>query len=62
MKELGIASKVSRKHKAATNLNHNLPVAENALNKDFETSKPNSKMVSDITYIPTNEGWLYLDY
>lgn len=60
MRANGIKSKVTRKYKATTNSNHNLPVADNILNQDFTASKPNEKWVSDITYIPTREGWLYL--
>ena len=37
-----------------------MPVAENLLNRDFTAEHPGEKMVSDITYIPTDEGWLYL--
>ncbi len=43
-----------------TDSKHDLPVAENKLNQDFTASKPNQKWVTDITYIPTKEGWLYL--
>lgn len=39
---------------------HNYPVAENLLNREFTAKKPGQKWVSDITYIPTDEGWLYL--
>jgi putative transposase len=53
MKEAGIRSKVAKKYKATTNSNHNLPVAENVLNRNFKAEKPNQKMVSDITYIWT---------
>ena len=60
MGENGIKSKVSRKFKATTNSNHKLPVAENILNRDFSADKPNQKMVSDITYLWTDEGWLYI--
>ena len=60
MRENGWKSKVVKKYKATTNSNHNLPVAENLLNQDFTTQKSNEKWVSDITYIPTDEGWLYL--
>lgn len=60
MKEQELRSKVCRKYKATTNSRHNLPVAENLLNREFEATKPNQKWVSDITYIPTDEGWLYL--
>jgi transposase InsO family protein len=60
MRVNGIRSKVVKKYKATTNSNHNLPVAENLVNQNFEASKPNEKWLSDITYIPTEEGWLYL--
>lgn len=60
MKENGIASKTRRKYKATTSSKHDLPVAENLLNQDFTAEKPNQKWVSDITYIETGEGWLYL--
>lgn len=60
MKELRIRSKVARHFKRTTNSNHTLPVAENLLNQDFTTTKPNQKMVSDITYLWTGEGWLYI--
>jgi len=60
MREMGLRSKVGKKYKATTNSNHNLPVAENLLNREFASSAPNEKWVSDITYVPTDEGWLYL--
>jgi transposase InsO family protein len=60
MRKNGIKSKTVRKFKATTNSNHNLPVAENLLNREFTAEKPNQKWVSDITYIATDEGWLYL--
>lgn len=60
MSENGIKSRVSKKFKATTNSNHKLPVAENILNRDFSVDKPNEKMVSDITYLWTDEGWLYI--
>ena len=60
MRNNGWKSKVVKKYKATTNSNHNLPVAENLLNQEFETDRLNQKWVSDITYIPTDEGWLYL--
>ena len=60
MRENGIYSKTRRKYKATTNSRHSLPVAENVLNRDFKADQPGKKMVSDITYIPTEEGWLYL--
>lgn len=60
MRDAGIRSKASKKYKATTNSKHNLPVSENLLNRDFRAFGPNQKMVSDITYIRTDEGWLYL--
>jgi putative transposase len=49
-----------RKFKVTTDSNHTMPVAKNLLNRDFKTSSPNQKWVTDVTYIPTKEGWLYL--
>ena len=60
MRENGLRSKTVRKYKATTNSKHSLPVAENILNRDFTATKRNEKWVSDITYIWTKEGWLYL--
>jgi transposase InsO family protein len=55
-----LRAKAARKYKATTNSNHNLPVAPNLLKQDFTATAPNRKWVSDITYIATDEGWLYL--
>ena len=60
MKENDLKSRVVKKYKATTNSNHNLPVAENILNREFNAYLPNQKWVSDITYVSTDEGWLYL--
>lgn len=60
MKVHGIIAKTKKKFKATTSSKHNLPVAENLLNQDFVAEKPNTVWVSDITYIATLEGWLYL--
>ena len=60
MKENGIRSKTVKKYRATTNSNHDLPVAPNLLNREFAATQPNQKWVSDITYIATDEGWLYL--
>ena len=60
MRENGWKSRVIKKYKATTNSKHNLPIAENVLNRDFTTKKPNEKWLSDITYVATDEGWLYL--
>ena len=56
----GIIGKAKKKFKATTNSKHNLPIAENLLNQNFEAEKPNTVWISDITYVPTLEGWLYL--
>ncbi len=60
MKESSIQAKQKKKYKATTNSNHNLPVAKNRLKRDFSATKPNQAWVGDITYIRTDEGWLYL--
>jgi len=60
MKQEGLRSKVAKKFKATTNSQHNLPVTENLLNREFTATRPNQKMVSDITYLWTEEGWLYI--
>ena len=60
MRKNGIFSRLRRKYKATTHSNHRLPVAPNILNQDFKANKPNKKWVGDITYIPTDEGFLYL--
>ena len=59
-KELGIKCKQKKKFKATTDSNHKLPVADNLLEQKFKAAVPNQVWVSDITYIPTEEGWLYL--
>ena len=55
-----LRAKAACKYKATTNSNHTLPVAPNLLERDFTALAPNQKWVSDITYIATDEGWLYL--
>ena len=60
MKEEGIRAKGAKKFKATTNSEHTLPVAPNLLKRDFTASAPNQKWVTDITYIWTEEGWMYL--
>jgi putative transposase len=60
MKLAGVAAKQKRKFKATTDSKHNLPVAPNLLNRQFEVKEPDHVYVSDITYIWTHEGWLYL--
>jgi transposase InsO family protein len=61
MRDLGLVAKTKKRYKInTTDSNHNLPVAPNILNRDFYASNTDEKYVGDITYIPTNEGWLYL--
>ncbi|MFC2091371.1 IS3 family transposase [Elusimicrobiota bacterium] len=59
-KKLGLRCKQKKKYKATTDSKHDLPVYPNILGQDFSASGPNEKWVTDITYIPTEEGWLYL--
>jgi transposase InsO family protein len=58
-KKLGIRCKQIKKFRATTDSQHTLPVAANLLEQKFEASAPNEIWVSDITYISTDEGWLY---
>ena len=60
MRHLGLRAKGKKKFKVTTDSQHNLPVAPNLLNRDFSTTGPNQKWCGDITYIWTEEGWLYL--
>ena len=53
-------AKAARTFKAATNSKHNLPVAPNLMQQDFAATAANQKLAGDITYLWTNEGWLYL--
>lgn len=59
-KEHRLYSKRKRKFKITTNSNHKLPVAENILDQNFKTTRPATVWVTDISYIHTLEGWLYL--
>jgi putative transposase len=60
MGELGLQSRRKRRFKATTDSRHALPVAENVLDRKFEVDAPNVAWVTDITYVWTSEGWLYL--
>lgn len=60
MKLADVVAKQKKKFKATTDSKHNLPVAPNLLNRQFEVNLPDRVYVSDITYIWTREGWLYL--
>ena len=60
MRQNGLTSRRIRRFKKTTLSNHSLPVAPNVLNRAFTAEQPNAKWVSDITFVPTREGWLYL--
>jgi putative transposase len=61
MKDAGIFAKTKRKFKViTTDSNHKLPVAPNLLARQFDPSLPGMVLSSDITYVATSEGWLYL--
>ena len=60
MNALHIQAKAKRKYKATTQSSHDLPVAPNLLQQNFQAAAPNEKWVSDITYLWTEEGWYYL--
>lgn len=60
MNELGLEGRPKRPYKATTDSKHSLPVAENLLERKFEVAAPDVAWVTDITYIWTAEGWLYL--
>jgi len=59
-KELGLRCIQNRKFKATPNSAHDLPVALNLLDQKFEVDGPGKVYGTDITYIHTDEGWLYL--
>lgn len=60
MKQENLHCKTKRKFRVTTDSKHDLPIAPNRLNRDFTASRPDQKYVGDITYIWTEEGWLYL--
>jgi Transposase and inactivated derivatives len=60
MREHAIRAKRVKKFKVTTDSRHNEPVAENVLDRGFNVSEPDKVWVSDITYLWTAEGWLYL--
>ena len=60
MKAGGLRAKWRRKYIHTTNSRHELPIAPNVLNRDFAPAAPNRAWVSDVTYIRTRAGWLYL--
>ncbi len=60
MQLAGIKSKTKRKFKVTTDSKHDLPVCKNVLKREFNPPSENKAWVQDITYISTQEGWLYL--
>ncbi len=60
MKQLGLKSKVKKKYRVTTDSNHKFPIAPNLVKRNFAPDRINKVWVSDITYIRTKQGWLYL--
>lgn len=60
LRRQGLRAKASRKFSPVSYRAHGLPVSENLLQQDFIASGPNQKCTGDITYLRTDEGWLYL--
>ena len=60
MKKAGVECKQRRRFRVTTQSKHALPFAENILNREFSVSLPNRVWVTDITYLWTLEGWLYV--
>lgn len=60
MREHGIRPKTKRKFRVTTDSKHDLPIAPNVLGRQFQVEEQHEVWVSDITYIPTAQGWLYL--
>lgn len=60
MRKNDIRARHKRRYKATTDSRHDFPVAQNVLDRNFEPARPDQTWTADITYIPTNEGWLYL--
>lgn len=60
MRRQGLRAKAARRFKATTKSDHGRPVAENVLAQNFSTSGPDEKWAGDITYLWTDEGWVYL--
>jgi transposase InsO family protein len=60
MQDHGVRAKTARKFRCTTDSNHDLPVADNLLGRQFDPASPNEAWVADITDIPTRVGWLYL--
>jgi len=60
MSHLGLRAKAKKKYKVTTDSGHDLPISPNLLDRAFTAQGPNQKWAGDISYIWTEEGWLYL--
>ena len=60
MRQNGLKGQRKYRKVMTTNSNHKFPIASNVLNREFTADGPNQKWVADITYVPTDEGWLYV--
>jgi transposase InsO family protein len=60
MRQEGIVARKKRRFRKTTDSNHGDPIAPNVLERDFHADLPNSAWVTDVTYVWTHEGWLYL--
>jgi len=60
MRQLGLRAIPEKPYTATTDSDHNDPIFDDLLQQDFEVEKPNQVWVSDITYVWTTEGWVYL--
>ena len=60
MREIGLKAKAPKRFKVTTDSRHTFPVAPNLLNRNFDVDEPNRFWATDITYIWSLEGWLYL--
>ena len=60
MKKAGIYAVTKKKYRATTDSKHSHPIVANHLNRNFRVDRPNKFWVADITYVSTQEGWLYL--
>ena len=59
MCQIGLYSRVKRRFVRTMDSNHNMAVAQNLLDRDFKADAVNTKWAADITYVPTDQGWLY---
>ena len=60
MRQHGIRARAKRRFRVTTDSRHGLSIAPNLLNRNFTVAMPNQGWTGDITYIPTNQGWLFL--